>query len=51
MGIFALEKAEAGRSRPQANLNSQWRKVITMVDGYFKATYPDHVIVVFRRGE
>jgi hypothetical protein len=49
LGIFAVQEMEAARSPPHVGLNPQSRKIIKMVDGYFRATCPDNVIGAFRR--
>jgi hypothetical protein len=49
LGIFAVQKMEAARCRPSASLNPQSKKIIRMVDGYFRATCPDNVIGALRR--
>jgi hypothetical protein len=49
LGIFASEKIEAARCRPQHGLNAQTRKMIKMIDGYGRATTPNNVISAFRR--
>jgi hypothetical protein len=49
LGIFAVQETEVARCRPHPGLNPQSRKIIKMVDGYYRATCPDNVIGAFRR--
>jgi hypothetical protein len=49
LGIFGVQKSEAAKVRPSAQLNPQTRQVIKAIAGYQKACTPSNVVNAFRR--
>jgi hypothetical protein len=49
LGIFAVQKIEASRTRPSPDLNPQTQQLVKILNGYTKACCPNNITSAFRR--